>query len=80
MLAAHLVKLIEEHAEQLTAGLVKDLQIRTSGLVNTTVDLYQFLELNRLVGQFFDKATYYTVWGYEHAARHHEPHLAAHGH
>lgn len=26
MLSAHLVKLIEEHAEQLTAGLVKDLQ------------------------------------------------------
>lgn len=154
MLSAHLVKLIEEHAEQLTAGLVKDLQnnprtpayhqlshqelhrrayyvyrhlgewvghkaddrieasycqlgeerhaesvslsevvcalilikyhlrdyVRTAGLVNSTVDLYQLLELDRLVGQFFDKAIYYTVRGYEHAAgRRQERAVAAHG-
>ncbi len=154
MLSAHLVKLIEEHAEQLTAGLVKDLQnnprtpayqqlshqelhrraydvyrhlgewvghkaddriqarycqlgeerhaesvslsevvcalilikyhlrdyVRTAGLVNSTVDLYQLLELDRLVGQFFDKAIYYTVRGYEQAAaRRQERAVAAHG-
>ncbi len=153
MLSARLVKLIEEHAEQLTAGLVKDLQnnprtqayhqlshqelhrqaydvyrhlsewlghkaddrieasyrelgeerhaenvplsevvyalvlikyhlrdhVRTAGLVNSTVELYQQLELDRLVGQFFDKATYYTVRGYEHAAaRPQELGVAAH--
>src|SRR3974390_511317 len=155
MLSARLVKLIEEHAEQLTAGLVKDLQsnphtqayhklshqelhhraydvyrhlgewlghkaddkietsycdlgrerhaedvplsevvyalilikyhlrdyIRTAGLINSTVELYQQLELDRLVGQFFDKAVYYTTRGYEHAgARHHELAAAAHRH
>ncbi len=155
MLSARLVKLIEEHAEQLTAGLVKDLQsnphtrayhklshqelhhraydvyrhlgewlghkaddrieagyralgeerhaenvplsevvyalilikyhlrdyVRTAGLVNSTVELYQQLELDRLVGQFFDKATYYAVRGYEHAAaRPEELGVAAHAH
>lgn len=154
MLSARLVELIEEHAEQLTAGLVKDLlnnprtrayhklshqelhrraydvyrhlgewvghkaddrieasycqlgeerhaegvplsevvcalilikyhlrdYVRTAGLVNSTVDLYQLLELDRLVGQFFDKAIYYTVRGYEHAAgRRQERTVAAHG-
>ena len=153
MLSARLVQLIEEHAEQLTAALVKDLQdnpntrayhklshqelhrctydvyrhlgewlghkadhrieanyrdlgeeryaenvpldeviyalilikyhlrdyVRTAGLVNSTVELYQQLELDRLVGQFFDKATYYTVRGYDDAAaRHQEPAIAAH--
>jgi hypothetical protein len=142
MLSARLVKLIEEHAEQLTAGLVNDLQtnprteayhklshhelhrraydvyrhlgewlghkaddrieanyrglgeerhaediplhevvyalivikyhlrdyVRAAGLMNSTVELYQQLELDRLVGQFFDKATYYAVKGYESAA------------
>jgi hypothetical protein len=54
--------------------------VRTAGLVNSTVELYQRLELDRLVGQFFDKATYFTVRGYEHAAaRHREPAVAAHG-
>lgn len=155
MLSARLVKLIEEHAEQLTAGLVNDIRsnprthayhklshqelhrraydvyrhlgewlghkaddrieasyrnlgeerhaedvplhqvvyalilikyhlrdyVRAAGLMNNTVELYQQLELDRLVGQFFDKATYYTVRGYEHAAAtHQEPALAAHGH
>jgi len=152
MLSARLVKLIEDHAEQLTAGLVKDLQnnprtpayhklshqelhrrtyevyrhlgewlghkaddrieasyrelgqerhaetvpvnevvyaliltkyhlrdyIRAAGLVSGAVELYQQLELDRLVGQFFDKATYYMVRGYEHAAApHQEPAVAA---
>ena len=39
--------------------------IRTSGLVGSAVELYQEEELNRMVGNFFDKAVYYTVRGYE---------------
>ncbi len=42
--------------------------IRDSGLVDSVVDLYQEQELHRLVGQFFDKAIYYTVKGYEREA------------
>ena len=154
MLSARLVKLIEEHAEQLTAGLVKDLQnnprtqayhklshqelhhraydvyrhlgewlghkaddrieasycdlgrerhaedvplsevvyalilikyhlrdyIRTAGLVNSTVELYQQLELDRLVGQFFDRAVYYTTRCYGQAGTGHQDlAIAAHG-
>jgi len=41
--------------------------IRSSGLVDSAVDLYQEQELHRSLGQFFDKAIYYTVRGYEHA-------------
>jgi len=39
--------------------------IRVSGLVDSAVDLYQALEFQRLLGQFFDKAVYYTVRAYE---------------
>jgi hypothetical protein len=42
--------------------------IHTSGLVDSAVDLYQEQQLQRSLGQFFDKAIYYTVRGYEHAA------------
>ncbi len=42
--------------------------IRTSGLVDSAVDLYQEQQLQRSVGQFFDKAIYYTVRGYEQTA------------
>jgi len=42
--------------------------IHSSGLVDSAVDLYQEQQLQRSVGQFFDKAIYYTVRGYEHAA------------
>jgi hypothetical protein len=42
--------------------------IRSAGLVDSAVDLYQEQELHRLVGQFFDKAIYYTVRAYERAA------------
>jgi hypothetical protein len=143
MLSARLVALIEEHAEELTRGLLDDLQtnprtpeyhrlprsvvydrlhevycdlsewlgheadeileahylelakarcadtiplseviyaltltkyhlreyIRNSGLTNSAVELYQQQELHRLVGDFFDKAVYYTAKGYEHEAR-----------
>ena len=39
--------------------------INASGLVDSAVDLYQEQELHRLVGQFFDKAMYFTTKGYE---------------
>ena len=43
--------------------------IRVSGLVDSAVDLYQALEFQRLLGQFFDKAIYYTVRAYERSAK-----------
>ena len=39
--------------------------IRTSGLIDSAVELYQEQELQRLVGRFFDRAIYHTVRGYE---------------
>ncbi len=42
--------------------------VRTSGLSDTALDLYQELELLRMVGQFFDRAIYHAVRGYEQAA------------
>jgi hypothetical protein len=42
--------------------------IHTSGLVDSAVDLYQEQQLQRSLGQFFDKAIYYTVRGYEETA------------
>ena len=46
--------------------------IRAAGLIDSAVDLYQALELQRMLGQFFDKAIYYTVRAYERAANHKE--------
>lgn len=51
--------------------------IRSSGLVDSAVSLYQEQELHRLLGQFFDKATYYTVKGYEHESASRHAHAAA---
>ena len=42
--------------------------IRTAGLIDSAVDLYQALEFQRLLSNFFDKATYYTVRAYERTA------------
>lgn len=42
--------------------------IRAAGLIDSAVDLYQALELHRRLGQFFDKAIYFTVRAYELAA------------
>jgi hypothetical protein len=42
--------------------------IRYAGLVDSAVELRQEQELHRLVGQFFDRAIYYAVCGYEHEA------------
>jgi hypothetical protein len=139
MLSARLVRLIEDHAEELTHGVVEDLQknprtseyhrlsrqeihrrvyevyhflgrwlgeksedvieslytelgktrsaegvplseviyaliltkyhlqdyIRSSGLIDSALGLYQLQELHRLVDSFFDRAIYYTTRGYE---------------
>jgi len=139
MLSAHLVQMIEDHAEELTRGVVRDLQsnrrtphyhrltyedlhnrtyrvyrnlghwlshktdetieanytelakrrfaegiplyevvyalilvkshlrdyISSAGLMDSAVELHQERELQRLVGNFFDRAIYYTVRGYE---------------
>ena len=43
--------------------------INSSGLVDSAVDLYQQAQLHRLVGQFFDKAIYFTTQGYERETR-----------
>ena len=50
--------------------------IRASGLVDSAVQLYQEEELHLMVDQFFDRATYYAVRGYEEAAET-APHRAA---
>jgi len=42
--------------------------IRAAGLVDSAMDLYQALEFQRQLGQFFDKAIYYTVRAYERSA------------
>jgi hypothetical protein len=141
MISVRLVAMIEDHADQLTAGLVKDLQhnprtsgyhrlsplelhnrtyevyhnlskwvtkgsaseveltytdlgrrryregiplsqvilaliltkdhlteyVRTAGLSDTALDLYQELELVHVVSQFFDKAIYHAAQGFEQA-------------
>jgi hypothetical protein len=43
--------------------------VRTSGLTDSALDLYQEMELSRVVAQFFDRALYHTVQGYEAAIR-----------
>ena len=44
--------------------------VRSSGLLDTAVELYQEQELRTLVGRFFDQAIYCTVRGYEREAAH----------
>ena len=142
MLSVRLVQMIEDHAEDLTQGLIKDLQsnprtphyhhlssdelhyrtyavyrnlghwvsqrgeesiaahyadlavrryaegvpleelvfalistknhlysyVRTTGLVDSAVELHQERELRRLIGHFFDNAIYYTVKAYQQKA------------
>jgi hypothetical protein len=41
--------------------------VSTSGLADSALDLYQEMELIRVVTQFFDRAIYHTVQGYEAA-------------
>ena len=42
--------------------------VRAVGLMDSAMELHQELELQRLAGDFFDKAIYYTVRAYEHEA------------
>ena len=53
--------------------------IRAAGLVDSAVELYQEQELHRQLGQFFDKAVYYTVRAYERALSQKEGTPAAKG-
>jgi hypothetical protein len=143
MISIKLVKMIEEHAEQITQGLLKDIQtnpktssyqqfsveemhtraytvyknlgewlidtteakaqqwylalgrrrfeekipvsqvifalvltknhllkyVKRFGLLDTALELHRELELFRFVTEFFDKAIYYTVMGYEEMSR-----------
>jgi hypothetical protein len=39
--------------------------VSTSGLSDSALDLYQEMELLRVVAQFFDRTIYHTVLGYE---------------
>lgn len=38
--------------------------INASALLDSAIELYQEKELQKLIGQYFDKAVYYTVQGY----------------
>ena len=42
--------------------------VKYAGLSDTALELYQELDLVRVVTQFFDRAIYYTAQGYETAA------------
>lgn len=42
--------------------------VRTTGLIDSAVELHQERELRRMVGTFFDKAIYFTVKAYEREA------------
>lgn len=40
-------------------------KVMDEGLLDTTLDLYQAINLNNQVNRFFDRAIYYTALGYE---------------
>ena len=42
--------------------------LRTTGLVDSAVELHQERELRRLIGHFFDNAIYYAIKAYEREA------------
>src|SRR5271157_5984526 len=42
--------------------------VQTTGLMDSAVELHQERELRRLIGNFYDKAFYYTVSAYERKA------------
>lgn len=48
--------------------------IRSQGLVDSAMELYQQIEIYNMVSRFFDRAVYFTVTGYEEeAALHGKP-------
>jgi hypothetical protein len=50
--------------------------IRNSGLMDSAMELHQERELRRQIGNFFDKAIYYTVKAYQHKAASDHPRSA----
>ena len=42
--------------------------VRTTGLVDSAMELHQERELRRLIGHFYDEAIFFTVKAYEHEA------------
>jgi len=42
--------------------------VRSTGLMDSAVELHQEREIRRMIGYFFDKAIYHTVKAYEHEA------------
>jgi hypothetical protein len=46
--------------------------ISTSGLANSALELYRQQEIDRLIGQFFDRAVCYAAEGYQREASRHE--------
>jgi hypothetical protein len=61
----HLAEVV--YALTLTKQHLQD-YIRSAGLVDSAMELYQEMELQRLINRFFDKAVYYCVQGYTHGA------------
>ncbi|HEV2383461.1 MAG TPA: hypothetical protein VG206_27165 [Terriglobia bacterium] len=57
----HLAEVV--YALTLTQYHLQD-YIRSAGLVDSAMELYQEMELRRLVNRFFNKAVYYCVKGY----------------
>ena len=54
------VTLVKEHLRN---------YIRSRGMAHTALELYQEVELNLMLGHFFDRALYFLARGYEHAHR-----------
>ena len=52
--------------------------VRRAGAASTALELYQEVELNLMIGHFFDRALYHTVKGYEAARAATSPTVARH--
>lgn len=52
--------------------------VRRAGAASTALELYQEVELNLMIGHFFDRALYHTVKGYEASRTATSPALARH--
>jgi len=50
--------------------------VRTTGLMDSAMELHQERELRRLVGNFFDKAIYHAVKAYQHETAQGQPKTA----
>jgi hypothetical protein len=50
--------------------------VRTTGLMDSAMELHQERELRRMIGSFFDKAIYHTVRAYEYKAAADRPRAA----